>query len=275
MIEELKEDPCKDLQSIASLAPTICRLMNIPPPLSSGAAIISQVINEFNLTQSKIIDKVLIYSPDAIGREFYYKHSALFQSVRDHAPIEATLCSIFPPKTPVCFASMFTGAPPEIHGIKEYRRPVVQCDTLFDVLVRERKNVAIVAVTGSSMDVIFRHRDIDYYSKRYDEQATERALELIEQGLHDVIVVYNQEYDDVLHRTTPESPEAINAVMNHVDSFNRIASAVEEHWKGFKSFIAFTPDHGAHIDKISRKGTHGDNVPEDMQVVHLYGITDG
>ena len=115
--------------------------------------------------------------------------------------VQVELRSMTPPKTPVCFASMFTGAPPEVHGIRKYERPVLTCDTLFDALARAGKRAAIVAVRDCSMDIIFRSRPIDYFTEDYDPQVTERALELVRDGNHDFIVAYNQEYDDTLHRT--------------------------------------------------------------------------
>jgi predicted AlkP superfamily phosphohydrolase/phosphomutase len=70
----------------------------------------------------------------------------LFREVVSFAPIEISLQSVTPPKTPVCFASLFTGAAPDQHGIRKYEKPVLKCDTLFDALIRAGKRGAIVAV---------------------------------------------------------------------------------------------------------------------------------
>jgi predicted AlkP superfamily pyrophosphatase or phosphodiesterase len=218
------------------------------------------------------VDKCLVYAPDAIGTKIHDEHSQLFQRVLDHAPLKVPMRAVFPTVTPVCFASMFTGATPERHGITKYDKPVLQCDTLFDALIRAGKKPAIVAVEGCSISLIFRNREMDYFIETYDEQVVERAIQLIEEDRHDFILAYNQEYDDVLHRTTPYSEEAIRALRNHVSAFDRIARAFEAHWKDYDRLIMFMPDHGAHISATSGRGTHGEDIPEDMLVNHFVGV---
>ena len=50
-------------------------------------------------------------------------------------------------------------------------------------------------------------------------------LKLLDAGSHDVIVGYQQEYDDVMHQSTPESPEALRAVEHHIEAFRVVAGA--------------------------------------------------
>ena len=103
---------------------------------------------------------------------------------------------------------MYTGVLPEVHGIQGYTKPVITVDSLFDSLARSGKRVALVAVENSSMAIIFQNRPIDYFIVPYDDAATEKGLELIAQDRHDVVVVYNQEYDDMIHRTRPWRPSS-------------------------------------------------------------------
>ena len=265
----------EDSNCITSVTPTICKLMKIAPPSCSDGDIIQSLIERAEVKQISQIEKCLLYAPDAIGTHLYKKYSDLFAGVLQHAPIEVSLCSVVPPKTPVCFASMFTGAMPDMHGIQEYKKPVLKCDTLFDALIRGGKKVAIVAVANSSIDCIFRDRKIDYFSEIYDEQVTSRAIQLIEANEHDFIVAYHQEYDDTLHKSTPESEEAIEAVKNHVDSFVKIAKYCELAWRKYDRLIMFTPDHGAHVDPDTGRGTHGKDIPEDMEICHFCNIASG
>ena len=205
----------------------------------------------------------------------YEKYSSLFAEVLRYAPIKVPLYSVFPPKTPVCYASMFTGAMPEVHGIREYEKPVLKCDTLFDALIRNSKKIAIAAVANSSIDLIFRNRDIDYFSEKYDAQVTNRAVQLLELDKHHFIIAYHQEYDDILHKSTPQSEQAIKAIKKHVSSFIEIAQVCERSWKNYNRLIIFGPDHGAHSDPNTGKGCHGEDIPEDMQVYHFYGLYRG
>ncbi len=170
---------------------------------------------------------------------------------------------------------MFTGASPAVHGIQQYDKPVLKCDTIFDALIRAQKRVAIVAVEQSSIDLIFRVRDMSYFSETYDKQVTKRTVELVESSKYDFIVAYHQQYDDVLHETTPQSEQAIEAVKNHVSSFAEISSVCEQRWAKYNRLIAFTPDHGAHIDPETGNGTHGKDIPEDMEIYHFYNIASG
>lgn len=265
----------EDSNCIISVTPTICKLMKITPPSCSDGDIIQSLVERSEVKQISQIEKCLIYAPDAIGTNLYKKYPSLFADILQHAPIKVNLYSVVPPKTPVCFASMFTGAMPNIHGIQEYKKSVLECDTLFDALIRAGKKVAIVAVANSSIDCIFRNRNIDYFSEIYDEQVTSRTIQLIEANEHDFIVAYHQEYDDALHKSTPESEIAIEAVKNHVDSFVKIAKHCKLAWGKYHRLIMFTPDHGAHIDPDTGRGTHGKDISEDMEIYHFYNIAPG
>lgn len=258
---------------ITSVASTICRLMGVSPPMLADGKTIEEVIQiaqfEFEIT---CLDKCLIYAPDAIGTILYHKYKSYFEPVIKHAPFTVSLQSVWPPKTPVCFASMFTGSLPQVHGIVAYEKPVLTCDTIFDALEREGKDIAIVAVENSSIDRIFRNRPIDYFSEKYDAQVTQRVLDILETAKYDFILCYHQEYDDALHATTPESRQALQAVRNHIKSFEILATACEEYWKNTSRLVVFGPDHGAHIDSATGKGTHCENIAEDMEVTHFFGF---
>jgi len=237
--------------------PTTCQASPLEPVLALGLA---------------GVERVLVYAPDALGRVFLDNRPELKKRLVAASDVQVELRAMFPPKTPVCFASMFTGAPPEVHGIRKYERPILTCDTLFDALARAGKRAAIVAVEDCSMDIVFRTRAIDCFSQDNDAQATELALELVRAGEHDFIVAYNQEYDDTLHRTRHDGPEALAAAGRHVETFVRLWQAVEEHWAGHARALLFTPDHGAHYDAVKGKGDHGEEIPEDMDVLHFWHL---
>ena len=262
--------------TIAGITPTVCGLMGIAPPALSTANAFAPVIDRIKAhSGSARFDKCLIYAPDALGTLFIGKHPEIFAAVSRQAPLKIELRSVFPPKTPVCFASMFTGAPPEIHGIKLYERPVLSCDTLFDALIRAGKRPAIAAVRDSSIDLIFRGRDMAYFSEEYDPQVTARALRLLESDEHDFILAYHQEYDDSLHATSIESERSITAAKNHAASFVQLCAEAHDRWKHHDHLFIFAPDHGGHDDPATGKGAHGENIPEDMLVTHFFAAGRG
>jgi hypothetical protein len=258
---------------ITSLTPTVCQLMGLPPPQTTTCSGLDRVANAADrIFGGKSVERCLIFCPDAIGAHLWNRRELDFGTILNTAPLQVPLRSVVPPKTPVCFASMFTGAPPEIHGIRRYERPVLGCDTLFDALLRGNKRVAIIAVRDSSIDLIFRGRCLDYFSETYDAEVLERALQLVQSAEHEVIVAYQQEYDDTLHRTTPLSDECIRAARNHFDAFEALSCAVRQSWGQNRRSVIFAPDHGAHIDPASGHGDHGDDSPEDMHLFHCYGL---
>jgi hypothetical protein len=270
---DLSNDGARDLRSVT---PTICSLLEVDPPHSVEVGAIESVMSVVEgLCLDDPIERILIYNPDAIGRRIIEKYAGDFKSVIGTAPIEVELRSIFPPVTPVCFASMYTGANPSVHGIDRYKRPVVETDSLFDCLPRAGKKVAIVAIRDCSLDLIFRNRNIDYCIEETDQAVIERTIELIEADAHDVIVSYNLEYDQLLHRTGPDSPECIAAMRRHIVSFTELASHCQGRWEGRTWAVAFAPDHGGHDTPEEGGGSHGLDIPEDMNLMHFWGVWDG
>jgi hypothetical protein len=261
------------MRSITSVTPTIAALMGIEPPKLSRGPPLSEVMRAAKEAfGTRAVDKCLVYGADAIGCTLYDRHKPFFRPVTRLAPIRVRLSSVFPPKTPVCFASIFTGAKPEGHGIRKYERPVLTCDTLFDALARAGKRVAIVAVENCSMSIIFRGRKVDYFTETYDGEAIERAMELLASDSHDFIVACNQGYDDIMHKTKPESAGSLRALRRHVKDFVRLAARLREVWKEEDVALLWLTDHGAHVDSVTGKGTHGERIPEDMEVNEFFGF---
>lgn len=252
-----------------SVTPTLCELMQVRLPKGASAQPIHDVTKN---AKGKTIEKTLLYAPDAIGEWLFQAHKPEFREVIEEAPIQIQVQSMNPSHTPVCYGSMFTGMKPVEHGITKYMKPVLKVETLFDTMIEAGKKTALVAVKDCSIDLIFRGRDIDYYSEKYDQQVTERVLELLEKADYDLIVAYNQEYDDLMHRSTPTNPEAIEAFRRHLKTFKVLADAFNREYKNNNRIIAFLPDHGTHVDPESGKGSHGTDTPEDMEVRHFWGI---
>jgi hypothetical protein len=260
------------IPDISIVTPLICKLMNLTTPVHCDS--LSQFTQIQDLVDKKIdIQKVLIFAPDAIGENVHQKFPELMAPLFLEKFNQITLKSVFPPKTPVCFASMFSGAAPVQHGIIKYEKPVLAIETMFDVMLAAGKKVAIVAVANSSVDLIFRNRAIDYFSEKYDQEVFARAIELLENNQHDVIVVYQQEYDDLLHQTGPYSKQSQEAIKRHVQTFLQLDQKLDLFWAQYNFMLMFTPDHGGHVDLTNpQKGDHGADIPEDMNLFHYYRL---
>jgi hypothetical protein len=259
--------------TIASLTPTICGLFRVAPPALVSEPMLAPIrALSDNLLGNNAISRCLVFCPDALGDHLWSQHQEHVTAIAAHCPQRVPLSSVFPPITPVCFSSVFTGAPPGRHGVQTPDRRPLACDTLFDALLRAGKRVAIVAVEGSSIDRLFRSRAIDYFSEAYDGQVTERVFALFSADAHDLIVVYHQEYDDRLHETHPFSEQCLKALSSHVRSLREFAQGSRRAWAHHRYAIVMAPDHGAHVDEATGRGDHGLDIPEDMAVSHWYGI---
>jgi hypothetical protein len=259
--------------AIASLAPTLSALCGVSAPFDCSAPALEPVLGlAREVLDGEPVRRFLVFAPDALGDQLRAARPDLFARVAAAAPLAVPLRSIDPPWTPVCFASMFTGAMPDRHGIRKYEKPVLSIDTVFDAFARAGRRVAIVAVHDSSMDRIFRGRALDYFSEKYDPWVTEKALALVAADKHDLVVAYHQEYDDVMHAVGPVHPRALRGARNHVEAFTDLAAAFESAWARHPRALVFAPDHGAHPDPSTGGGAHGTTSPADMDLVHFWAI---
>ena len=228
---------------------------------------------KFGERQQRVIDcdRVFVYNPDAIGEWIMEKHPDHFREAMMRTDLTENLSAVYPPVTPVCFASMYSGMTPEEHGIRKYEKPVLKVNTLFDDLAAAGKKVAIVCTAGDSIAEIFKERDIDYYIYEDRHLCNLKALELIEEDRHDLIVLYNGNYDWAMHRFGPEGRRSMKELSENVDTFCKIHDAIEKQWKNHNTVLFFSPDHGCHRSLLP-PGKHGARIPKDMNIRHLYSF---
>lgn len=257
--------------SITGTAATIATLLGAESPRCAEKPI-SHVL-EFALRAfgKARADRVFMYNPDAIAMWIFQKYTELFEGVFKNTQLGLPLKTVMPSVTPVCFASMYTGAVPAIHGIQSYTKPVLKTDTVFDALIRAGKKPVIVATEGDSMSKIFLEREMDYFFYPSVDECNEKAFELIEKDEYDLIALYNGNYDGKMHKFSPEGTEAIDALKANVKAFEAIGESIRTHWKNRDAALFFAPDHGCHeID--GGLGSHGLEMPEDMNIMHFYGM---
>lgn len=228
---------------------------------------------KFGEKRQRVIDcdRVFLYHPDAVASWVYEKHISIFRPLSSRAGLTCDMVSVAPPLTPVCFASIYSGLQPKEHGIRTYEKPVLKVNTVFDDLAAAGLKVAVICTAGDSIAEIFQERNVDYYIYEKMEHCNMKAMELIEKDCHDLIVLYNGNYDDAMHKKGPESKAALQALRENVDTFCQIHDAVEKHWTGHNTVLAFAPDHGCH-KTIFGRGNHGKKTPEDMNIKHFYSF---
>ena len=190
--------------SLDTLCAALAEAMGVRRPEHAAPA------NE-NLTQfikeklgDERADRIFMYNPDAIGQWICEKYPRMMDVVTGHTELALPLCSVMPSVTPVCFGTMYTGAQPEVHGIRAYVKPVIRIDTLFDALIAAGKKAAIVCTAGDSMSKIYLERDMAYFFYPTIEEVNAKAAELIVADEYDFIAVYNGTYDTIMHKFGPE-----------------------------------------------------------------------
>lgn len=258
--------------SIGDLAPTLCELFNVEEPAACGAVAVAPVVDQVARTMGeKAMEKAVLFCCDAMGEHQREHYPEVFERIEKIAPFRIPSVAVMPSVTPVCYGTIFSGAAPCVHGIEKYEKPVLEVDTVFDRFAQAGKNVAVVAVNSCSIDMIFRKRNVDYYSFRSDQQSFDCTLELIEKNSYDLIISYMTGYDAFQHKTGCFSPECTEQAYLAADRFEKLAEVMDKFYSDKNRMLVFVPDHGGHLVEENR-GTHGFDIPEDMLVSHYYRL---
>ena len=106
--------------SLDTLAAALAQSMGIAPPheAAPAAGILTDYVRDSFAGEPA--DRVFMYNPDAIAAWLMEKYPHFFTEVEESAPLSVPFCTVMPSVTPVCFGTMYTGAQPEIHGIRSY-----------------------------------------------------------------------------------------------------------------------------------------------------------
>jgi len=255
--------------SLDTVCASLSYAMGIAPPAKAAAP--NPVITEYvdKAFNGKKADRIFMYNPDAVAEWIFRKYHELVAEVENNADIETPIRTVMPSVTPVCFATMYTGTQPEVHGIRKYEKPILKAETIFDRLIEEGKKVAIIAIRGGSMGTIFGERNIDYFLYDNIPDINAKAVELILRDEHDFIIAYNEDYDYNMHKTGPESKESLGALRCNAKAFAMFNKLIKNHWQKHNTFVGFAMDHGCHeID--GGAGSHGLDMPEDINIVHYF-----
>ena len=260
--------------STAMAAPTIARALGVGAPRRSDAENTLRPVDEMvdSYCGKGKIDKLLLFNPDAVALWLYQKYTDLFLPVIRNTRMMLPMRTVMPSVTPVCFGTIYTGAMPEVHGIRKYEKPVIKIDTLFDRLIEAGRRPVIVANDECSMGKIFLGRDMDYIIQPLEKHLG-TMIDLIDEDAHDVYVVYEGNYDGTMHRDGVEAETSLAALDSNARHFDALVSHARKKWdaEGKKSMYAWITDHGCHNDEIGR-GTHGSDMEEDMNIAHFWGV---
>jgi len=225
--------------------------------------------------------RAVIYNADAIGMHIIQRYTDLFAPVFENTCVSVPVCSTVASVTPVAHASMYTGLEPAQHGIMTYVRPQLTVETVYDALLAAGRHPAIVCMTDSTFMHIFAGREnLPIIEVRDNAQALAETEKLMASGMYDFISVHTFEYDDIAHKTGPESKDSLDAARREAVGFGAVCDMIRKYWPDDPTLVAYMPDHGQHLMEAwepefatkGKRGTHGTILPEDMNVLHYYGV---
>ena len=255
--------------SLDRLCAALAQAIDIPAPECAAPALpeLAEYLN--SVFNGQKADRIFMYNPDAIAQWIYEKYHHLVKNVTDRTDLALPFGTVMPSVTPVCFGTMYTGAQPGVHGIQKYEKPVITIDTIFDALIRAGKKPVIIATTNCSLAKIFLEREMDYFIYDSCDEANAKAAQIIMEDHYDFVVLYNGNYDSLMHKYGPESVEALAELRCNARTFSMISTMIEQFWSGHNTLLGFAMDHGCHeID--GGCGSHGLDMDEDLNIVHRY-----
>ena len=257
--------------SLDTLCAALCYAAGIESPAQAAAPNEALTAYVDKTLSGSRCDRIFMYNPDAVAHWISDKYPDFIREVRDRAPLALPLRAVMPSVTPVCFGTMYTGAQPEVHGIRKYEKPVIAIDTIFDAMLRAGKKCAIVCTDGDSMSRIYNGSGIDYFYYPTLDEVNAKASELILEDKHDLICVYNGDYDGTMHRWGPENALSLGALRSNAHTFAMFSALIEMHWGSHNTLVGFAMDHGCHeID--GGCGSHGLDMDEDLDILHFYSV---
>jgi len=262
--------------ALTHVAATLADLFQVERPALSEEPV-SYVEDALKDLCKKPFDRLFLHNPDCMAQWMMEKYPDAMYPVQKHTQIAVPFHSVMPSVTPVNFGTIYTGAMPSVHGITEYRKPVITIDTLFDSLLRAGKKIALLGSKGCSMSNIWLEREIDYFVIDSEGERAEKVRDLIIEDKHDVVVVWTGKFDTYDHKYGPENPHSIAAFYQQGQLFEYFVETIRRNWKNHNTLIGFASDHGCHSVEPTENnnghlGDHGTDDPMDLNVVHYYGV---
>ncbi|MBR5738559.1 MAG: alkaline phosphatase family protein [Lachnospiraceae bacterium] len=264
------------MESLTHLAAALAYAAGVEKPACAEEASEELVAYIDESLGGKKADRVFLYNPDAVAYWMQQKYPNLMPCTKSIAGIAIPFQTMLPAVTPVCFGTFYTGAEPKVHGIMKYEKPVIKIDTLFDSMIRAGKKCLIIAHGECSMGKIFREREMDYIVLKSIEEVNAAAVEAILEDQYDFMCVYNGNFDSMMHKYGPESPEAFGALRQNDSVFGTFYDLISRHWTKHNVFMGFAMDHGCHArykikpDGSVSLGDHGADIPVDREICHYY-----
>jgi len=219
-----------------------------------------------------VTERLAVIILDALGMSTWKKGRSLTPTLNRMEAVHGTVIhSVMKSATAVNFATMLTGASPDIHGVTTRESPLVQ-ETVFDVMRETGLRSATAARAFSSLGMLISpHSDTPGIAEsNLDADVTGIAVKRIGDG-YNLVWVQFLGVDDAGHKYGPLSDESMEAVATIDRNLRIILEAARDN--GYSVIVL--ADHGQHESGVeSHKGDHGTDMPEDIEVPFLWADND-
>ena len=242
---------------MTSIAPTVSKLLGIRPPAQSAGVLVEEIVNDIG-GQNRVAVIVL----DAFGVVTWKRYEELTPNFNLLAHQHLLhVRSVLPSKTPVNFATIATGAPSDVHAIRD-RSESLNLETIFHVLSEASMKSAAAARATSSVGILL-SKFADYKcvaESDTDEELVQLGIKAIEESSPEYVLMQMLDVDDTGHKAGLEGDEireAVAAVDKHLgDLLPHLAE------RGY--CIMVLADHGAH--QADGRATHDGSLEDDVIV---------
>lgn len=249
--------------SVVDIAPTVASALGLPAPKGAVGRALTDVQAEH----------VVLLFLDAYG---YVRHQeAPASGLNPHiAALGESLCATttYPSITSVSTASLLTGAPPTVHGVRVRGVRKTEAETLFDVAAAA--GLRVVAVEGGQLAFNLRNAETILSGDKdgnggTDDNTYANALAVLESGTPDLLFVHFHGIDDEGHKYGPLTPPE-EAKITEVDGY--VGGVVDRLPSG--TLVILFADHGMHaVQESDRLGNHGSLLARDVFIpILLYVV---
>jgi len=243
--------------SMTSIAPTVSRLLDIRPPAQSAGVVIDEIVDEMGHH-----DRIAVVVLDAFGVATWEKLKELTPNFNliAHQHLLYVRCEI-PSKTPVNFATIATGAPSEVHEIRD-RAETLTVETIFHVLAESSMKSAAAAREISSVGILL-SKFADYKclaTSNTDEELTQLVIETIKEKSPEYVLIQLLDIDDTGHKFGLAGDEIRTAASEIDMHLGELLSVLAEGGYG----LMVLADHGAH--QKGEIATHDASTEDDLIV---------
>lgn len=257
------------ITDLTCVTPTAADLLGLPRPREAEGEPLAQIVESM-----KPCPRLAIVILDGLGLATWRAHGAHTPVINQMAGLHLIqLRSVSPPVTPVCLATIATGARPETHGVRERDDPF-RAETIFEVARQQGRTSGVAGgalcsaarVLGRWSDVT---RRVGSEGEEMDDLILVAALRILEEDRPDLLLTQFVALDSAGHKHGPFGPESAQAAAALDRRFGHLLAALRKRGYG----VLALADHGQHpvdppVDGC--RGWHDDTTEETMLVPMLW-----